>query len=66
MVDSTLGKPTPKHISDYTFVNIISRDELNTCTRHVVDSRYKQNHSTHCSKLQGMSVVRQPSDTMHY
>jgi hypothetical protein len=37
MFDSRLRKPTPKNTSDYTFVNIISRDECKhmhkTCSR---------------------------------
>jgi hypothetical protein len=77
------GNPHPSiyHVSDYTFVNIISRDELNTCTRHVVGSRYKQitqpivrsckacqlssNHLTQCTTNSKISVCQASVHILH-
>ena len=54
MFDSRLGKPTSKNISDYTFVNIISRDEC----KHMHETR---------SRLQVQAVSLKPlsEDTRH-
>ena len=65
---STVGSGNP-HPSIYVItllLTLLAGMNANTCTRYVAGSRYKQNHSTLCSKTQGMSVVRQPSDTTHY